>query len=84
MKKIIDWFKESNRGLHLLLGVVVGLLPTGWWNTEVLACGVASSMEFKDWQWRAHGGSPDPIDFVLTVAGVNIGYLLKLGFIATL
>ena len=29
MKKIIDWFKESNRGLHLLLGVVVGLLPTG-------------------------------------------------------
>ena len=84
MKKIIDWFKESNRGLHLLLGVVVGLLPTGWWNTEVLAVGVAGSMEFKDWQWRAHGGSPDPIDFVLTVAGVNIGYLLKLGFIATL
>jgi hypothetical protein len=38
-------------------------------------------MEFKDWQW---GGKPDPIDFILTVAGVNIGYLLKLGFIATL
>ena len=81
MKKIIDWFKESNRGLHLLLGVVVGLLPTGWWNTEVLAAGVAGSMEFKDYQW---GGKPDIIDFILTVAGVNIGYLLKLGFIATL
>lgn len=81
MKKIIDWFKESNRGLHLLLGVVVGLLPTGWWNTEVLAAGVAGSMEFKDWQC---GGKPDVVDFLLTVIGVNIGYLLKLGFIATL
>lgn len=81
MEKIIDWFMASNRYLHLLLGVVVGLLPTGWWNTEVLAAGVASSMEFKDWQW---GGKPDFIDFALTVVGVNIGYLLKLGFIATL
>lgn len=81
MKKIIDWLFASHRIHHLLLGIPVGLFPIGWYDTEVLAAGVAGSMEFKDWQW---GGKPDPIDFVLTVVGVNIGYLLKLGFITTL
>lgn len=77
MKKVIEWFKVSHRGLHLLLGIVVGLFPTGWWNTEVLAAGVAGSMEFKDWQWRACGGKPDIVDFLLTVIGVNIGHIIR-------
>jgi hypothetical protein len=81
MKKIWEWLLASHRTLHLVLGIPVGLFPTDWYNTEVLACGVAGGMECKDWQW---GGKPDAIDFILTVAGVNIGYLLKLGFIDTL
>jgi hypothetical protein len=84
MKKIIEWFKASNRLAHLCLGIPVGILPTDWYNTEVLACGVAGAMEFKDWQWRKQGGKPDPIDFIMTVIGVNIGQLLRIGFIATL
>lgn len=73
MKRIIEWLKTSHRGMHLLMGVVIGLLPVGWWNTEVLACGVAGAMEFKDHQW---GGRPDWVDFTLTVAGVNLGHLV--------
>jgi hypothetical protein len=84
MEKIWEWLCASNRLAHLGLGVLVGLLPTDWYNTEVLACGVAGAMEFKDWQWRACGGKPDPIDFIMTVIGVNIGHLLRIGFIATL
>ena len=81
MKKIWEWLLSSHRILHLVLGIPAGLFPTDWYNTEVLASGVAGSMEFKDWQW---GGKPDAIDFILTVAGVNLGHLLRIGFIATL
>ena len=81
MKKIWEWLCASNRLAHLCLGILVGLLPTDWYNTEVLACGIAGSMEFKDHQWC---GKPDAIDFILTVAGVNLGHLLRIGFIATL
>ena len=75
MKTIINWFKSSHRGMHLLLGIIVGLLPTDWYNTEILAVGVAGSMEFKDYQW---GGKPDFIDFILTVIGVNLGHIIRI------
>lgn len=84
MKRIWYWLLSSHRIHHLLLGIPVGLFPTDWYNTEVLACGVAGAMEFKDWQWRAYGGKPDAVDFILTVIGVNLGQLLRIGFIATL
>jgi hypothetical protein len=49
-----------------------------------LAVALLVSMVCNYKQCASNDGTADPIDFVLTVAGVNIGYLLKLGFIATL
>lgn len=75
IKKIIDWFKASNRFYHLILGIVVGLFPNDWYHTELLGAGVSGAMEFKDYQW---GGKPDIIDFILTFVGVNIGHLIRI------
>jgi hypothetical protein len=58
----------------LLLAFLVGLGCDGWYCAEYTGMGVAGAMEFKDWQW---GGKPDFIDFLLTVIGVNAGYLVR-------
>lgn len=71
MKKLWTWFLASHRWQHLTLGMAVGLLPSGWYDTEVLACGVAGSLEFKDYKYQQGW---DWIDFLLTVLGVNIGH----------
>lgn len=74
IKRIINWFKESNRYKHLLLGMVFGTIANDWYCLEYGAIGVSLSMEFKDGQW---GGKPDFVDFILTVAGFNLGYLIR-------
>lgn len=71
MKKIIDWFKESNRWKHLLGGFIIGLLCNSWYCAGLTGTGVAGALEFKDWQW---GGKPDIIDFLLTLGGTMLGY----------
>lgn len=75
IKKIIDWFKLSNRFYHLILGIAIGLFPNDWYHTELLGAGVSGAMEFKDYQW---GGKPDIVDFILTFVGVNIGHLIRI------
>lgn len=60
MKKLINWFKQSNRWKHLFYGFLVSL------NSIPFTCGAATGMEFKDSQW---GGEWDWIDFWLTIAG---------------
>ena len=74
MKRIIEWILASNRLNHLSGGYVVGLGADDWYCAEYVGFGVAGALEFKDYQW---GGKPDWIDFVLTVAGVNLGYLTR-------
>lgn len=74
MKKIITWFKESNRWKHLVGGVIVGAGANDWYCAIYAGVGVAGSLELKDYLW---GGRPDIIDFTLTVAGVAIGYGLR-------
>ena len=74
IKKVINWLKASNRWKHLLLAFLVGLGCDGWYCAEYTGMGVAGAMEFKDW---AHGGKWDWIDFLLTVIGVNAGYLVR-------
>lgn len=74
IKKVFNWLKASNRWKHLLLAFLVGLGCNGWYCAEYTGFGVAGAMEFKDWQW---GGKPDFIDFLLTVIGVNAGYLVR-------
>jgi hypothetical protein len=43
--------------------------------------GIASALELKDKLW---GGKWDWIDWALTVGGVTIGYLIRLGFLIIL
>lgn len=74
LKKIWQWFKESNRFQHLGLGFICGTLSEDWYCTLYVGVGVAGALEFKDYQW---GGKPDVIDFFLTVAGFCAGYLVK-------
>jgi len=74
MKKLWDWLNSSNRLKHFGLGMVVGLGADDWYCAAYTGAGVAGALEFKDWQW---GGKPDVIDFLFTVAGVLLGYLIK-------
>lgn len=65
MKKLINWFKQSNRWKHLFYGFLASLV-LGY----MFTCGAAAGMEFKDEQW---GGKWDWIDFWLTVVGAFVG-----------
>lgn len=68
MKRILEWFKASNRWKHLTYAIPVGFIDLG------MAIGVASGMEFKDMQY---GGKWDWIDFSLTCLGSGMGYGLR-------
>jgi len=71
MKKIKEWLKTSNRGKHLLGGVLIGLFANSIYCATYAGIGVASALELKDKLW---GGRPDIVDWSLTVAGVAFGY----------
>lgn len=73
MKKIIEWFKKSHRWLHIVIGLLVGFGSTSLYCAAYAGIGVAVTSELKDKLW---GGLWDWIDFVLTVAGVAIGYVI--------
>lgn len=68
---VITWISESNRWKHLLGGVLVGAGADDLYCAAYAGVGVAAALEFKDYQW---GGKPDVVDFLLTVAGVAVGY----------
>ena len=70
MKKILNWFKESNRYKHLIGGIVIGICALSWYNAIYASAGVGLAMEYKD---KAHGGDFDLIDAGLTLAGGIIG-----------
>ena len=78
---IWKWFKESNRWKHLLGGMFIGGFSNGWYCAAYAGLGVASALEFKDKQW---GGKWDWIDWILTVAGTAIGFLIHLGVVSLL
>lgn len=73
MKKIINWFKESNRWKHLTGGIALGLIANGWYCAIYAATATAAAMEYKD---KAYGGKWDWIDLGLTVAGACVGRLI--------
>lgn len=70
MRKIINWFKQSNRWKHLIGGIVIGVGANSVYCAAYAGIGVASALELKDKLW---GGKWDWIDWSLTVAGVVIG-----------
>lgn len=81
MKKIIDWLKDSHRWLHLLLGLLIGFGAMSVYCAAYAGIGVAVTSELKDKLW---GGLWDWVDFILTVVGVAIGYVIHgliLGFV---
>lgn len=74
IKKIWNWFLDSHRWQHLVLGMAVGMLADGWYCAALVGTGVAGALEFKD---KAHGCQWDWVDFALTVTGVMLGYTLR-------
>lgn len=79
MKKIINWFKTSNRWKHLVVGCAIGLFATDIYCASYAGVATAFGSELKDKQW---GGKWDWIDISITLAGVAIGvginYLIRL------
>lgn len=73
--KILQWIKKSNRWKHLTGGVVIGLGADTCYCAAYAGIGVASALELKD---KLSGGKWDWIDFGLTIAGVGVGYLIRI------
>ena len=75
MKKIITWLKSSNRGRHIVGGVLIGLGADDTYCALYAGAGVAGALELKD---KLYGGKWDWIDFGCTVAGGGGGGLIRL------
>ena len=71
-KRIINWFKLSNRWKHLLLGYAIGAVSDDNYCASLAGVCAAGCMEVKDKMW---GGQFDWIDFGITLAGVVVGRL---------
>lgn len=69
------WLRESNRSKHLIGGIMIGAGANGLYCAAYAGLGVAAALELKDKLW---GGQPDWIDFAITVAGVAVGYGLRI------
>lgn len=79
--KFLNWFKVSNRWKHLICGVLIGVGANSVYCAVYAGIGVASALEFKDKLW---GGKWDWIDWALTVIGVAIGCLIRIGILSIL
>lgn len=66
MKKLIDWWKASNRWKHFLFATLLGAVCGA-----PLTTGVGLGMEIKD---HLYGGRADFVDFALTAVGGAIGH----------
>ena len=73
MKKIIEWLLDSHHWLHIVIGLLVGFGSMGWYCAAYAGIGIAITSEVKDKLW---GGLFDWWDFILTVVGVAIGYVI--------
>lgn len=71
-----NWFTESNRYKHFILGVIIGLGANDWYCATYVGVGVAGALEFKD---KSYGNHWDWIDWGCTVAGVLLGYGIRFG-----
>ena len=66
MKKLINWWKASNRWKHFLFAIPLGAVCGAHFTT-----GVGLGMEIKD---HLYGGKADFVDFALTAVGGFIGH----------
>lgn len=75
MRKLFTWLKESNRYKHLLGGIAIGAFANSLYCAAYAGVGVATALELKDKMW---GGKFDLVDLSLTLAGVAIGYGVRI------
>ena len=75
MRKLFTWLKESNRYKHLLGGIAIGAFANSLYCAAYAGLGVATALELKDKLW---GGKFDFVDLSLTLAGVAIGYGVRI------
>nr|DAS55688.1 MAG TPA: putative periplasmic lipoprotein [Caudoviricetes sp.] len=75
MRKLFTWLKESNRYKHLLGGIAIGAFANSLYCAAYAGLGVATALELKDKMW---GGKFDLVDLSLTLAGVAIGYGVRI------
>lgn len=75
MRKLFTWLKESNRYKHLLGGIAIGAFANSLYCAAYAGLGVATALELKDKLW---GGKFDLVDLSLTLAGVAIGYGVRI------
>lgn len=75
MKKLVDWFKESDRWKHLLGGYAIGVGSDDVYCAIYAGGLVGCAMEYKDKAW---GGDWDWIDAVLTLLGSILGFGTKI------
>ena len=75
MRKLFKWLKESNRHKHLLGGIAIGAFANSLYCAAYAGIGVATALELKDKLW---GGKFDFVDLSLTLAGVAIGYGVRI------
>ena len=65
-KKVLQWWKSSNRWKHFLFAIPLGAVCGAHFTT-----GVGLGMEIKD---HLYGGKADFVDFALTAVGGAIGH----------
>lgn len=75
MNKLFTWLKESNRYKHLIGGIAIGAFANSLYCAAYAGLGVATALELKDKMW---GGKFDLVDLSLTLAGVAIGYGVRI------
>lgn len=72
--KILEFLKQSNRWKHFLGGIVIGCGADSLYCAAYAGIGVAAALELKD---KLHGGECDLVDFSVTIAGVSVGYSIR-------
>lgn len=77
-KKIWNWLIESHRYLHLLGGMILGIMSCCWWCAILVGTSTAGALELKDYLYNGKQLTAwDWIDFALTFGGAVFGYLIK-------
>lgn len=83
-KKVINWFKASNRWKHLLGGIIIGAGANSIYCAAYAGIGIASALELKDKLYNENDPTVgwDWIDWTITIIGVALGYLIRIGIIS--
>ena len=66
-------FTDKTRWQHFAYAIPIGVVFT-----ILCVLGVASALEFKDWQW---GGKPDCKDWLCTMLGGLVGQAIQVVFV---